>query len=243
MRADEQHQHLQGEDQDQGEDQGEDQDWCSARGDLQEHGGHRDFCGAAWHGLSAHYRKDREVLLQDAVQWLSETEEPFAGSVFTGLPDMLDIQALGTGVQSAGASVSTASKARRKVVGCEQLAEEYLAWMHKCAIRIFSRLAKGECAIFSQTDTRVIDEATGRVVQWLDKSHMLCAAADLVPGVQLLWHKIALDSQAAISSHRPCYTHVLCFGKHFTYKVSAFMTPDIIDRGEMTWLKATGKHT
>lgn len=212
-------------------------------------------CRSAFHALKANYKKDRDVIFQDAVEWMYESDEPFTGSIFTGIPDMLDVHETTTGSSSSsnngsnnnsssssGASLSTCSKSRRKEVGCEQLAEEYTAWLHKCALRLFSRLAPGECAIFSQTDTKVVDEATGRVLQWLDKSHLLSVAAEQVPGVKLLWHKIALDAAAADSSHRPCYTHVLCFGKHFTYPVSAFATPDIIDRGQMTWLKATGIH-
>jgi hypothetical protein len=182
------------------------------------------------HDLSSsiHYKKDREIVVCDAVEWMHCSDEPFEGSIFTGIPDMLDVH-------------ETCTKTRRKAVGCEQLATEYTAWFHKCSKQLFSRLASGECAVFSQTDSRVIDETHGTVVAWMDKCSMLCQAAETVPGVRLLWHKIAIDAAAATSSHRPCYTHVLCFGKHFTFKVSAFITPDVIDRGQMTWLKATGE--
>jgi hypothetical protein len=197
-----------------------------------------ESCGAAaLQGQSVQHHKkdkdkDREVIFQDAVEWMFESDEPFEGSIFTGLPDMLDVH-----------DASSSSKSRRKAVGCVQLAAEYEAWFLRCAGQLFSRLAAGQCAIFSQTDTRVVDEAAGEVVAWMDKSHLLSRAAEREAGVRLLWHKIALSTEATSSSHshRPCYTHVLCFGKHFTYKVSAFITPDLLDRGEMTWLKATGE--
>mmetsp|Transcript_23164 Transcript_23164/g.39201 ORF Transcript_23164/g.39201 Transcript_23164/m.39201 type:complete len:324 (-) Transcript_23164:81-1052(-) len=179
------------------------------------------------HNMSASHKKDREVVQQDAMTWLCESDEPFDGSIFTGIPDMLDVH-------------ETCSKARRKAVGALQLAMEYKEWFRACAMRLFSRLAVGQCAVFSQTDSRVVQEEGGRVVEWLGKCHLLCSVAEEVAGVQLLWHKIALDSAAAPCSHRPGFTHVLCFGKQFSFKVSAFLTPDVLDRGRMTWLKATG---
>jgi hypothetical protein len=182
------------------------------------------------HDMGAGQRKQREVVQQDAVQWLLACSQPLAGSVFTGIPDMLDVH-----------DSLTSSKARRKEVGAEQLAEEYTQWFRACAKQIFTRLAEGQCAVFSQTDTRVVQEDSGRVMAWIDKSHLLCSAAEEVEGVQLLWHKIALNVDAPPGSHRPGYTHVLCFGKNFTFKVSAFLTPDVLDRGRMTWLKATGE--
>eukprot|EP00602_Paraphysomonas_sp_CaronLab_P001099 CAMPEP_0185017378 /NCGR_PEP_ID=MMETSP1103-20130426/337_1 /TAXON_ID=36769 /ORGANISM="Paraphysomonas bandaiensis, Strain Caron Lab Isolate" /LENGTH=281 /DNA_ID=CAMNT_0027546757 /DNA_START=183 /DNA_END=1028 /DNA_ORIENTATION=+ len=158
----------------------------------------------------------------DAVEWLISSDAVFEGSVFTGIPDMYDVYDF----------VST------KEIGIAQRAIDYQNWYMTVVEAIFQRLATGQCAIFSQTDAKVIDRE-GNVLCWIDKSH-LCSVAAEKYGCRLLWHKIALNSDAEVSSHRPCYTHLVAYGRNFTYRTQLFRTPDVIDRGLMTWQKATG---
>jgi hypothetical protein len=168
------------------------------------------------------YQKTREVVCDDAVNWLTGSEEPFNGSIYTGIPDLYDVYGF----------YST------QEVGINQRSEDYKTWFNVVAEAIFRRIAPGQCALFSQTDGKVLD-IDGNVLCWLDKSVLLSIAA-AKHNCTLLWHKIALDPGAQVSSHRPCYTHLLAFGKQFTYHTSLFQTPDVIDRGLMTWEKATG---
>lgn len=168
------------------------------------------------------YQKTREVICDDAVNWLTNSDDPFVGSIYTGIPDLYDVYGF----------YST------QEVGINQRSEDYKAWFNVVAEAIFRRLAPGQCALFSQTDGKILD-VDGNVQCWLDKSVLLSAAASK-HNCTLLWHKIALDPGAQVSSHRPCYTHLLAFGKQFTYHTGLFQTPDVIDRGLMTWEKATG---
>lgn len=168
------------------------------------------------------YQKVREVKVADAVKWLVESNEPFHGSVFTGIPDLYDVY----GFRST------------QEVGINQRADDYKEWFNQVAEAIFRRLPPGQCALFSQTDGKILD-TEGRVICWLDKSVLLSNAATKY-GCTLLWHKIAIDTSAEISSHRPCYTHLLAFGNQFTYHTRHFRTPDVFNRGQMTWEKATG---
>jgi hypothetical protein len=166
------------------------------------------------------YRKARTVHCEDAVKWLQASSEPLQGSVFCGIPDIADVYGF---------------------IPSDELAErarDYQRWFIDTLRSIFSRIQSGQCVIFSQTDGRVIDK-DGTVVSWLDKAHLCSTQAESFD-CQLLWHKIAIDSTASVSSHRPCYTHLLCFGKEFRYHTSQFLTPDVIERGTMTWDKATG---
>lgn len=166
--------------------------------------------------------KRRQVICDDAVKWLNESDEHFTGSVFTGIPDMYDVYDFNS----------------TQEVGIYQRSIDYKDWFISVTDRIFSRLPPGQCAIFSQTDAKIVDPG-GNLINWIDKS-TLCQISAAKSGCILLWHKIALDPRAEISSHRPCYTHLLCFSKERQYHVSQFRTPDVINRGKMTWEKATG---
>jgi hypothetical protein len=173
--------------------------------------------------MAAHegiYRKARTVHCEDAVKWLQDSSEPLQGSVFCGIPDIADVYGF---------------------IPSEELLEranDYQQWFVGTVRSIFARIQAGQCVIFSQTDGRVMDK-DGRVIRWMDKAHLCNTEAETFH-CSLLWHKIAIDSTAIVSSHRPCYTHLLCFGKEFSYHTSQFLTPDVIERGIMTWEKATG---
>ncbi|KAJ1417029.1 hypothetical protein B484DRAFT_434359 [Ochromonadaceae sp. CCMP2298] len=169
-------------------------------------------------------RREREVLCGDAVAWLAASDEPFEGSVFTAVPDVKDVPRFN--------SMSDDPVAQ---------AEQYVIWFNVIAEAVFRRLAQGQCAIFSQTDGRLM-QLDGTVLQWIDKSH-LCSQAAAKHGCALLWHKIALGTSPSEVGHRIGYTHLLCFGKQFTYHTASFRTPDVLDRGPMTWMKATGLHS
>jgi len=181
--------------------------------------------------------KEREVLLVDAVEWLRSSNERFEGGVFTGIPDISDIPEL---VKIADVSARSA---------------QYIEWFKSVVDDIFRRLPDGQYAVFSQTDAKIID-SSGGLVSWVDKSH-LCSSIASSHGCSLMWHKIALNTELPTSTStnangladrsyethfRPAYTHLLCYGKRIEhpYRVNQFCTPDVIDRGAMTWQKATG---
>ena len=165
-------------------------------------------------------RGQREVVCGDAVDWLENTDDLFKGSVFTAIPDVKDIPLFNS------------------MTDVIKRGELYKIWFVSVAERIFSRLPTGQVAIFSQTDAKVTD-SNGHVVTWIDKGH-LCAMAAEKCGCNMLWHKITLDTAAPEGQYRPSFTHLICFGKRFTYHTTAFRTPDVLDRGMMSWNKATG---
>lgn len=169
------------------------------------------------------YEKRRRVICEDAVAWLRSSEDPLEGSIFCGIPDIADVYNF---IPS------------NEIV---QRAKDYEEWFLTVIRLIFQRISSGQCVILSQTDGKIIDHE-GNLVYWVDKAH-LCHRIANEFHCQLLWHKIAIDHNSMstlVSSHRPCYTHLLCFGKDFTFPISQFLTPDVIDRGVMTWDKATG---
>jgi hypothetical protein len=169
------------------------------------------------------YEKRRRVICEDAVAWLRSSEDPLEGSIFCGIPDIADVYNF---IPS------------NELV---QRGKDYEEWFITIIRLIFQRISSGQCVILSQTDGKIIDH-DGKMICWLDKAH-LCHRIANEFSCHLLWHKIAIDHNSMntlVSSHRPCYTHLLCFGKDFTFPISQFLTPDVIDRGLMTWDKATG---
>lgn len=198
------------------------------------------------------YVKNRMVLCEDAIKWLESSNEMFEGSVFCGIPDMYDVYDMlpshsSSSTQSNESSQSneltesnesSESTGNTPTNGLEFKAKEYKKWFVRTLQLIFQRVPIGQCVILTQTDAKILSN-DGNVVSWMDKSYMCISEAEKF-NCTLLWHKIAIDSQAEISSHRPCYTHLLCFGKSFQFHTSQFLTPDVIDRGLMTWEKATG---
>lgn len=163
----------------------------------------------------------RTILCTDAVSWLMNNNDDFEGSVFCGIPDIQDINLFA-----------------KKTQGILCRAKEYETWFVNVIQAIFRRIRKGQCAIFSQTDFKVIDEE-GMVAYWMDKSY-LCSKIAETYGFTLLWHKIALGSDIGSTSYRPSFTHLLCYGNNVPFHSSMFQTPDVIERGHMTWPKATG---
>ena len=206
------------------------------------------------------YKKDRVVLCEDAIKWLEESHEQFHGSIFCGIPDMYDVydllspssSSLTTSLNEGGENLSILTSTTTTTtletileitktttpIGLEIKAIEYKKWFIKTINLIYQRLSPGQCVIFTQTDTKILNHS-GEVLYWMDKSY-LCIAEAEKNNCNLLWHKIAIDDQAEISSYRPCYTHLLCFGKSFSYHTSKFQSSDVINRGLMTWEKAIG---
>jgi len=160
----------------------------------------------------------------DAVNWILDSDAPLAGSVFTGIPDIKDIPSFNN-MKNATALQRTAG---------------YLSWCTELLDGIFQRLAIGQVAIFNVTDAKVMT-ASGDITCWVDKSH-LCSLSASKHQCNLLWHKIAINSeqQGSRSSYRPSFTHLLCYGKRIEYRLSQFQTPDVFDRGTMGWAKAIG---
>lgn len=168
--------------------------------------------------------KPREVLCIDAVDWILGCDAPLAGSVFTGIPDIKDIPLFNNMKNSTAL----------------QRTEDYLSWSTSLLDGLFRRLAIGQVAIFNVTDAKVMT-TSGDIVCWVDKSH-LCSLSASKHQCNLLWHKIAINSEHhdSCSPYRPSYTHLLCYGKQMEYKLSQFRTPDVFDRGAMGWTKAIG---
>jgi hypothetical protein len=165
--------------------------------------------------------KQRTVICGDAVDWLLSSDDAFEGSVFTAVPDVKDVP-----------QFNSLSDVRKR-------GELYTEWFNAIAEAIFRRLPDGQAAIFSQTDAKVLD-LDGRMLCWIDKSH-LCAKAAEKYGCKMLWHKIALNNGTIEEGqYRPSFTHLVCFGKQFEFHIASFRTPDVLDRGIMTWQKATG---
>ena len=170
--------------------------------------------------------KTREVLQLDAVEWLKNDNVPFEGSIFTGVPDILDIPEISS------------------IVDLTERHMKYIEWFEGVLENIFRRILIGQYAIFSQTDAKIIDDK-GNLVAWVDKSHV-CSRVAAKLQCNLLWHKVCIDSdttsQLESSVYRPCYTHLLCYGKGTTssYHISQFQVPDVINRGSMIWQKAIG---
>jgi hypothetical protein len=85
-------------------------------------------------------------------------------------------------------------------------------------------------AIFYQTDRKVNGEV-------LSKARLLFNAANKAV-MPLRWHKIVLRRDAGkIDLFRPTYTHLICFSKALK---SGKATPDVFERGEMTYPNAMG---
>ena len=166
------------------------------------------------------------MLQLDAVMWLKNSSEVFPGSVFTGVPDILDIPEI--------SSISDLNDRHIK----------YIIWFECVLESIFNRIQEGQFAIFSQTDAKLIDE-NGYLIAWIDKS-CICSRIAAKCHCNLLWHKLCVDSDSSPTSepsgYRPGYTHLLCYGKGTSgiYHISQFQVPDVIDRGAMIWQKAIG---
>lgn len=85
-------------------------------------------------------------------------------------------------------------------------------------------------AVFYQTDRKI----DGGV---LSKADLLLEAARQA-GVALRFHKIVLRRAVGkIDLFRPTYTHLMCFSKHLH---SGKATPDVFERGDMTYPNAMG---
>lgn len=187
------------------------------------------------------YIKNRVVYCEDAIKWLENNQnKQYKGSIFCGIPDMYDVYDLNS--SSSNSSINNTSQiittTLTNINGLETKAKEYKKWFISTINLIFNLLEEGQCVIFTQTDGKILSNE-GNVIYWMDKSYLCISEAEKY-NCTLLWHKIAIDNEAEVSSHRPCYTHLLCFGKSFTFHTSKFLTPDVIDRGLMTWEKATG---
>eukprot|EP01041_Mallomonas_annulata_P001507 gene1507-2904_t len=163
----------------------------------------------------------RAVICQDALEWLKNLEGDLPGSVFTSLPDISELQ------------IFNYHSNPEKI-------HEYKSWFRDAVSLIFSKMAPGSYAIFLQSDVRI--KINGRVIHWIDKSHLCSSAADL-QGMTMLWHKNVLTT--TIEKHslgRPTYSHLVCYGKALVdgYENDAFSTPDIFPRGDMVWPKGIG---
>ena len=163
-----------------------------------------------------------DVICQDAVQWLNEQTE-LDGFVVTSMPDYSEVN---------------------------MPVDQWKEWFTNNAELILRKLPDRSCAIFYQTDVKllekkVLDEQDGNrrseCQEWVDKAFLCQTGASRVPKVKLLFHKVMLLSDVgSIKLGRPCYTHMLCFGKNKTDKIEKRPLPDVVDRGDMIYAKAMG---
>jgi len=137
----------------------------------------------------------REIICGDSINWLNSFNDaglPSYYSIFTSLPDISEMPLLfGNG--------STLQVQHYKdwldiffglSVNILILHFTYFRFQSTIAL-IFRKLAVGSCAIFLQSDVRVMDIKCTEVLQWIDKSHMCSSAADS-ENCTLLWHKLVL---------------------------------------------------
>lgn len=175
----------------------------------------------------------REVRCQDAIGWLENYHGELPGSVFTSLPDFIEIREIFQGT-------------------FDEKIKQYQVWFLNAVELILSKLKYGQCAVFLQSDVRVIGNAQncGEEDFWLDKSSLCSEAANNVTKratapaqqIKMLWHKICLvRALNSLSRGRPSYSHLVCFGKGADIKIpDIYCTPDVFDRGDMLWPKGIG---
>ena len=133
---------------------------------------------------------EREIICADAIAWLKSSTEPLNGSIFTSMPDISELNDMLRGYPDT----------RSRFVAYEE-------WFTDAAYSILSRLHDGAYAIFLQSDVRVVDK--GNVVHWIDKSKLCSTAADKA-GVNVMWHKMTLNTNIDKKSvARPGYSHLI----------------------------------
>eukprot|EP00292_Cryptomonas_paramecium_P008314 CAMPEP_0113672124 /NCGR_PEP_ID=MMETSP0038_2-20120614/6085_1 /TAXON_ID=2898 /ORGANISM="Cryptomonas paramecium" /LENGTH=289 /DNA_ID=CAMNT_0000588351 /DNA_START=223 /DNA_END=1092 /DNA_ORIENTATION=+ /assembly_acc=CAM_ASM_000170 len=197
----------------------------------------------------------RAIVCADALAWLSEQKQ-LPGSLFTSLPDIIELDLKGK-------------------------EDEYKEWFLHAASLALRRLPPGGFAIFYQTDVKVFHRRTlshvsrsgqscrepqidaddgnadasisvkgkgqsvDEMVEWIDKS-FLCAKAAEAEDCVLAWRKVVVKGATeAKNNARPSYTHLICFRKRggegpVGYHAGRFLTPDIVPRGIMVWPRAIG---
>ena len=112
-------------------------------------------------------------------------------------------------------------------------------------------LASADAAIADATPSESLSAHKGgpakkkiaQLNEWVDKAHMIMTAADQLEGVKLLWHRIFLISDVGgVKVGRPTYSHMICFGKGGAVVSDAANPglPDVLSRGDMLSIKATG---
>jgi hypothetical protein len=173
--------------------------------------------------------KNRSMICMDFITYLNSITN-LEGSLMCAMPDIDDISFL-----SKSIFISSDQRIRNYA---------YKKWFIDCVELIFNKLNDGEYAIFSQTDSKIINP-NSEMIGWNDKSVWIALANEKCNcNCNLMWHKIStcLDDNNIIGGYRyrPCYTHLICYGKNVSYSAGDFMTPDIIDRGEMISNKSMG---
>jgi hypothetical protein len=163
-----------------------------------------------------------EIICQDAVKWLNNQTE-LEGFVVTSLPDYTEMPHF--------------------------TIDEWKQWFQDTVTLILDKLPEGASCIFYQTDVKImIREREGtedkkRVVceEYIDKSHLCMLGAAKSKNVKMLWHKLFLMTYVGVVKFaRPNFSHMLCFGKNTNDKLERFPLPDVLDRGDMIYPKATG---
>mmetsp|Transcript_25882 Transcript_25882/g.56245 ORF Transcript_25882/g.56245 Transcript_25882/m.56245 type:complete len:336 (+) Transcript_25882:104-1111(+) len=186
--------------------------------------------------------RTREVLQQDAVEWLKglETGLPPNSCILTGVPDVHEVDPEGK-------------------LGMEG----WEAWFREVVQLMLNKLPDDSLAIFMQTDVKQLSEGGGGVSQggnasgsggannkgkywrWVDKSHLAISAAEGIPGTRLLWHKIIFSGNMSAGAGRNSgvagYSHYLCFTKgDKPESMDSFPFPDVLRKGLATWVSGSG---
>eukprot|EP00899_Mesostigma_viride_P012373 jgi/Mesvir1/21136/Mv08889-RA.1 len=186
----------------------------------------------------------RTIHCADALQYLKALQSQgghLGGSVFTSLPDIIELPHLFAGLQDSDKPLDgPLSKASSKKEKSYRRTQIYKDWFISTAELVLHCLPAGCFAIFLQSPVRV-QASDGTVLEWIDKSHLCSLAADRA-GCCTVFHKIVLVSSfGKRSAGRPTYSHLICFGKQPAPYLSArFSCPDVFERGDMLWAKGIG---
>jgi hypothetical protein len=172
--------------------------------------------------------------------------ERLHGSVFTSLPDISEITNI---FNSKLVSNDNDNDSMNKDEMQLKVVRLYKEWFTNIVKKIFMKLDTGAYAIFLQSDVRVFDNnfKGNKVIDWIDKSHLISLAMNEVDDMKLMWHKIVTTSEntSRSSAGRPSYSHLVCYckGLNTKYNSDKFYCPDVFYRGDMLWAKGIGINT
>jgi len=171
----------------------------------------------------------REVICQDTNIYLDNIDV-LPGSVFTSLPDISEITNIFNSKLVSNNDDNNDSMNKDEI----QLTviRLYKEWFTNTVKKIFTKLKTNDYAIFLQSDVRVFDNnfKGNKVIDWIDKSHLISLAMNEVNDMKLMWHKIVTTSETTsrLSAGRPSYSHLLCYckGSAVKYQANDFFCPD-----------------
>ena len=122
----------------------------------------------------------REILQIDSIKWLKEfssSSSLLSGDIFTSIPDITELKDI----------YPSYSKENLHL---------YKEWFEETSYLLFLRANK--CAIFLQSDCRIINQQSKEIMEFIDKSSLISNAAKKA-NFKLVWHKICFNSTSSSS--------------------------------------------